>query len=184
MTTETTLKPTKYSAPARPMTLAEVAAAVKPPVSLRLAESTFNEVQAERERVRADLREAINQPDGPSAGRPARDPKIIRELTARLHGPTADGSPSLDEQADIARAQRREAREAHAAAIQAALRPARIAAGERLWRALDEIEAARATLIEVDRLVLQAGGRDDTLERLYSTSLPVLAVLAGQAQRS
>ena len=176
------VKPQHYAEPARPQTLAEIAASVKPPLTLRLAESAFATALAERDAARAEMLTEMARPDGSMASGPSRDSARVRDLDMRIRGPLPKGGQTLDEQLAIARLERRAAREKHAATISAALCPHRVAAGKRLAAALDEIEQAQAILVQADELVLAAGGATD-LGPLYARDVETLRALAQRAQR-
>lgn len=182
MAMERTLKPKRYSEPEKPATLAEIVARVPKTFALGMAEAALAEVQTRRDEARAELRRQTALPDHPVGGGERKDFDRIAELTAALHGPAPKGGKSLDDQYADAKAERRKARAAQVEKVAAVLALRRTAAGRQLAAALGEIEAARATLIEIDRLLL-AEGADLDLGPMHSTDLRVLTAMAQRAQR-
>jgi hypothetical protein len=170
------MKPTRYAEPPAPPTLAEIAAAVRPSFSYRMAEQAYLDAKAARDAARDAIRAEQALGTERYGSNATRDDAKVAALDADFAGPLADRYYR-------AKADRREAREAHGTAVANALAPHRRAAGQRLVEALAVVEAARADIVEIDRLCL-AHGLDLGFAAPYSTDIEVLRRLADRAQRA
>jgi hypothetical protein len=139
---------------AKPVTIADVVAAVRRPAAFQAAQGSLDRLHARRSETHAALLAAIaNQPDLDRQSTGARSTRQIEKLGERL--------AELDKELQVATAAWEQARIPYTAAVASALAPMRRTAIDAAITAVGDLVAALGILDRINREISRSGGTEN-----------------------